>query len=78
MSQQFHIQVIQEGTGHEASVGKPFMCTTRVGSRMDGFNSSRDRGTPFTFPLGGGRVCWLGKGCCWDERRGKTEADHTS
>lgn len=57
MSQEFLIQVLQEGTGHEAVLGKN-VHVHYTGWLVDGrkFDSSRDRGKPFSFPLGAGRV----------------------
>lgn len=57
MSQQFEIQVLQEGTGHEAQPGKT-VHVHYTGWLVDGrkFDSSRDRGKPFSFSLGAGRV----------------------
>jgi FKBP-type peptidyl-prolyl cis-trans isomerase len=54
----------QVGTGAEATAGKTAV-VHYTGWLCDGgkkFDSSRDRGQPFSFPLGGGRVI---KG--WDE-----------
>ena len=53
----------QVGTGAEAQPGKTAV-VHYTGWLTDGtkFDSSRDRGQPFSFPLGGGRVI---KG--WDE-----------
>ena len=53
----------QVGTGTEATVGKTAV-VHYTGWLMDGrkFDSSRDRGQPFSFPLGRGQVI---KG--WDE-----------
>jgi FKBP-type peptidyl-prolyl cis-trans isomerase FkpA len=53
----------QVGTGTEAVAGKT-VSVHYTGWLLDGtkFDSSRDRGQPFMFPLGGGRVI---KG--WDE-----------
>jgi FKBP-type peptidyl-prolyl cis-trans isomerase len=54
---------LQVGTGTEAVPGKTAV-VHYTGTLLDGkkFDSSRDRGQPFPFPLGGGRVI---KG--WDE-----------
>ena len=53
----------QVGTGTEATTGKT-VSVHYTGWLLDGtkFDSSRDRGQPFSFPLGAGRVI---KG--WDE-----------
>ena len=54
---------VQEGTGDEAKAGQT-VSVHYVGTLLSGekFDSSRDRGEPFSFPLGAGRVI---KG--WDE-----------
>jgi FKBP-type peptidyl-prolyl cis-trans isomerase len=53
----------REGTGDEARPGQT-VSVHYVGTLTDGkkFDSSRDRGKPFIFPLGGGKVI---KG--WDQ-----------
>lgn len=50
-------EVITEGTGPEANVGDTVE-VHYIGTLLDGskFDSSRDRGTPFSFPLGAGMV----------------------
>ena len=61
---------VKQGTGAEASAGKPVVVhytgwlydTSKPDSHGAKFDSSRDRGTPFGFVLGAGRVI---KG--WDE-----------
>jgi peptidylprolyl isomerase len=57
------IKTLVVGTGDKAEVGKTAV-VHYTGWLLDGtkFDSSVDRGTPFEFPLGGGRVI---KG--WDE-----------
>jgi FKBP-type peptidyl-prolyl cis-trans isomerase len=51
------IEDLVEGTGAEAKAGQT-VTVHYVGTLTDGrkFDSSRDRGTPFKFPLGAGRV----------------------
>ena len=51
------IEDLVEGTGAEAKAGQT-VSVHYVGTLTDGrkFDSSRDRGTPFKFPLGAGRV----------------------
>src|SRR6185437_3134952 len=63
MSDQLVIEDIRVGTGAEAKAGQA-VSVHYVGTLTDGkkFDSSRDRGKPFDFPLGGGRVI---KG--WDQ-----------
>ena len=61
---------VKQGTGAEATSGKPVVVhytgwlydPTKPDAKGAKFDSSRDRGQPFSFPLGGGRVI---KG--WDE-----------
>jgi FKBP-type peptidyl-prolyl cis-trans isomerase len=57
------IEDIREGTGPEATPGQT-VSVHYVGTLTDGkkFDSSRDRGSTFNFPLGGGKVI---KG--WDQ-----------
>lgn len=57
------IEDIRVGTGAEAKAGQ-MVSVHYVGTLTDGkkFDASRDRGKPFDFPLGGGRVI---KG--WDQ-----------
>lgn len=63
MSDQLLIEDLQVGTGAEATPGQ-VVSVHYVGTLTDGskFDSSRDRGRPFEFPLGAGRVI---KG--WDQ-----------
>ncbi len=51
------IEDLLEGSGAEAKAGQT-VSVHYVGTLLDGtkFDSSRDRGTPFKFPLGAGRV----------------------
>jgi FKBP-type peptidyl-prolyl cis-trans isomerase len=57
MSAELEIEDIVVGTGHEAVAGKQ-VHVHYTGWLTDGrkFDSSRDRGKPFAFPLGAGRV----------------------
>src|SRR5215470_8770264 len=61
--QDLKIEDLRPGTGAEARAGMT-LSMHYVGTLTDGqkFDSSRDRGQPFSFPLGRGRVI---KG--WDE-----------
>jgi FKBP-type peptidyl-prolyl cis-trans isomerase len=63
MSTELQVEELSVGTGHEALAGKR-VHVHYTGWLMDGtkFDSSKDRGTPFQFALGAGRVI---KG--WDE-----------
>lgn len=56
-SSEFQMTDIKVGTGAEAVAGKE-ITVHYVGTLIDGtkFDSSRDRGTPFTFDLGAGQV----------------------
>jgi len=55
--QELKIEVLQEGTGEEAKNGDN-VSVHYVGTLQDGtkFDSSIDRGTPFSFDLGAGKV----------------------
>ena len=57
MSAELEIEDLVVGTGHEAIVGKR-VHVHYTGWLTNGkkFDSSRDRGSPFGFPLGAGRV----------------------
>jgi len=57
MTAKLEIENIREGAGAEAVVGKT-VSVHYVGTLTDGskFDSSRDRGEPFTFRLGAGQV----------------------
>ena len=63
MAETLQIEELAEGAGPEATVGKT-VDVHYTGWLTDGtkFDSSLDRGRPFSFPLGGGRVI---KG--WDQ-----------
>jgi FKBP-type peptidyl-prolyl cis-trans isomerase len=63
MTAKLELENIREGTGTEAVAGKT-VSVHYVGTLTDGskFDSSRDRGDPFTFKLGAGQVI---KG--WDQ-----------
>jgi FKBP-type peptidyl-prolyl cis-trans isomerase len=63
MTQDLVIEVLRPGNGAEAKAGDNVV-VHYVGTLTDGkkFDSSRDRGQGFPFPLGGGRVI---KG--WDQ-----------
>ena len=63
MDAQLKIEDLRDGTGPEACAGQTVV-VHYVGTLTNGqkFDSSRDRGEGFKFPLGGGRVI---KG--WDE-----------
>lgn len=57
MSEGLGIEDLVEGDGAEAMRGKSVeVHYTGTLSNGDKFDSSHDRGTPFSFPLGGGRV----------------------
>ena len=60
---ELQIEDVRVGTGAEAKAGQN-VSVHYVGTLPDGtkFDASRDRGKPFDFPLGGGRVI---KG--WDQ-----------
>ena len=60
---ELQIEVLREGAGAEARAGNT-VSVHYVGTLTDGkkFDSSRDRGSPFTFKLGAGQVI---KG--WDQ-----------
>ncbi len=57
METELIIEDIQVGTGAEAVAGRT-VDVHYTGTLVDGrkFDSSRDRGQPFSFPLGAGRV----------------------
>lgn len=57
MSESLVIEDLEVGTGEEAQEGQT-VAVHYTGWLTDGtkFDSSVDRGTPFEFPLGGGRV----------------------
>lgn len=61
--EEMKIEILQDGDGAVATAGQN-VSVHYTGWLTDGtkFDSSVDRGTPFSFPLGGGRVI---KG--WDE-----------
>jgi FKBP-type peptidyl-prolyl cis-trans isomerase len=63
MATELQIEDIRVGTGAEAKPGQT-VSVHYVGTLTNGskFDSSRDRGSPFKFPLGGGKVI---KG--WDQ-----------
>jgi FKBP-type peptidyl-prolyl cis-trans isomerase len=63
MEAELAIDNIREGSGQEARTGQTVV-VHYVGTLTNGkkFDSSRDRGDPFRFPLGGGQVI---KG--WDQ-----------
>ena len=63
MTRELTIENVREGTGTEAVAGKT-VSVHYVGTLTDGskFDSSRDRGEPFSFKLGAGQVI---KG--WDQ-----------
>jgi FKBP-type peptidyl-prolyl cis-trans isomerase len=63
MEPELAIEDIREGSGQEARTGQNVV-VHYVGTLTNGnkFDSSRDRGDPFRFPLGGGQVI---KG--WDQ-----------
>jgi FKBP-type peptidyl-prolyl cis-trans isomerase len=63
MEAELQVEDIREGTGPEARAGQTVV-VHYVGTLTGGekFDSSRDRGEGFSFPLGGGRVI---KG--WDQ-----------
>jgi FKBP-type peptidyl-prolyl cis-trans isomerase len=57
MTHQLSVDVIKEGTGQAAKAGDT-VSVHYVGTLTDGkkFDSSRDRGSPFSFQLGVGKV----------------------